>query len=108
MIWITQWLCPQRHCSIGLFWDDAQETKNTVTAQGEAMYRKGPINRWCGICGSRKLKPEHAVTRFRSLEEGMPEFRRMQRENLATRKIIGEPTPLDPQALPYPNLLEDL
>jgi len=72
MIWLTQWLCPKRHCSIALTWDDGETTAQRVVAQGEAVYTSGTINRWCGLCGSRELRPEAGSTGFPTMEEALP------------------------------------
>ena len=88
MIWLTQWLCPARHASIALAWDDQVTTAREIEEKGEALYRKGVINRWCGICGG-ELHVEHGRTRFKTMEEAESEIRAVERDNLAARQIIG-------------------
>lgn len=108
MIWITQWLCPKSHCSIAFIWDPAENTSAEIAERGEALFREGFIARICGICRSTDLRPEHSQTRFRTMEEGLPEFRRLQRENEIARALLGDPTPPRLEEVPYLNLLEDL
>ncbi len=94
MIWLTQWLCPDRHCSIALAWDDAVETAEEVVAKGESLYQSGIFNPWCGICGHVGLHVEHGETRFRSMEEAMTPLLEAQQANTLTRHTIGENAPL--------------
>lgn len=87
MIRITQWLCPERHCSIAYVWDDQENTPGEIEARGERLYSDGVIRRHCGICGG-DLHVEHGVTKFETLEEAQPEVERVQELNLQTRKNI--------------------
>lgn len=89
MIWLTQWLCPQRHCSIAVAWDDRHATKEQIVEKGEARYRYGTINRWCFLCNSHDLNPEHQQTRFRSLEEAAPDLLFLQLQNMRTRDFLN-------------------
>lgn len=88
MIWITQWLCPQRHCSIALGWDDKVTTASVIEAAGEGLYDRGVINRWCGICGG-DLHIEQSRTSFETMEEAEPFLEECQNANLAARSILG-------------------
>ena len=87
MIWITQWLCPSRHCAIAIAWDDQELTAEEAERQGEQAFTQG-INRWCGICGG-SLHVEHGRTRFKTIAEALPHLRRIERANLIARSIIG-------------------
>lgn len=87
MIWITQWLCPSRHCAIALAWDDREQTAEDVEEKGEQVFRQG-VNRWCGICGQR-LHVEHGRTPFKTMEEAKPQLKRLERANLLARVIVG-------------------
>lgn len=89
MIWITQWLCPRRHCSIALLWDPAERTEESIRAQGEAFYKTGAINRYCGICAG-DLEPESRRTIWRTMEEAEREGRKAEAANLASRAAIDE------------------
>ena len=87
-IWLSQWLCPKRHCSIAFAWDDGQTTRQEVEERGRRLYQEGAVNPWCGICG-QGVQVEHAPTRFKTLEEARPHLERLQRENLLARWLIG-------------------
>jgi hypothetical protein len=87
MIWITQWLCPQRHCSIALAWDDLLTTAEAIEAQGESFYTSGAINRTCGICGG-ELHVEHGRTVFKTMDEAMPSLALLQSANLRARNFL--------------------
>ena len=89
MIWLTQWICPNRHCSIALAWDDAESTAGEIVSKGEGLYQRGTINPWCGICGHVGLQVEHGATRFQSLEEAMPSLLEAQNANAQARATIG-------------------
>jgi len=89
MIWITQWLCTSRHCSIALAWDDKETTSKKVEEEGEGIYRRGVVvNRWCGICGG-ELHVEHGRTRFKAMDEAMAHLKALEKANLAARNIVG-------------------
>lgn len=87
MIWLTQWLCPNRHCAIAVAWDDQEMTTEEAERRGEQAFTQG-INRWCGICGG-SLHVEHGRTRFETTAEALPHLRRIERANLQARSIIG-------------------
>jgi hypothetical protein len=87
-IWISQWLCPERHCSIASAWDDQETTRQEVEERGQRLYREGKVNPWCGICG-QDLKVEHGRTRFKTMAEAEPELRRLERENALARRLLG-------------------
>lgn len=89
MIWLTQWLCPQRHCSIALAWDEKETTAAAIEDTGEGLYRRGVVNRWCGICGG-ELHVEHGRSKFKTMEEAKPFLEECQKENLAAREALGK------------------
>lgn len=88
MIWLTQWLCPNRHTSIALAWDDQSTTAEQIEEEGESIYKKGLLNHWCGICRG-ELHVEHGRTRFKTMEEAQPYLERIQQAYLVARAIIG-------------------
>lgn len=96
MIWLTQWLCPSRHCSIALIWDPQRDDRDYVVERGEAIYAAQVVGRVCGICGSQDLHAEHGETQFRTMEEAEPFMRGLQQENDAGRKAVGD-TNVDPE-----------
>ncbi len=88
MIYLTQWLCASRHCSIALLWDDQVDSQETMVEKGEAIYRSRLVNRWCGICGGN-VEPEHTPTRFATLDEAQLELAPLEAENAVARDILG-------------------
>ena len=88
MIWITQWLCPQRHASIALAWDDQETSSMEIEKRGEEIYNSGAINRWCGICCG-ELHSEHGRTRFQTMDEAKPFLKECERANAEARAILG-------------------
>jgi len=87
MIWITQWLCPSRHCAIAVAWDDQEATAQNAEHQGEQVFSQG-FNRWCGICGGN-LHVEHGSTAFKTMEEALPHIKAIEKANLQARSIVG-------------------
>jgi len=87
MIWITQWLCPQRHCSIGLAWDDTVTSAQAIESRGEEIYKSGFIDRYCLLC-SGQLQVEHGRTAFRTMEEALPSLIAHQQANENARRIL--------------------
>jgi len=87
MIMLTQWLCENRHCSIGFLWDDRAETHQSIEERGEVLYRSGKINRYCAICFGG-LDVEHARTNFRSIEEASPTVADLQLRNALGAAVI--------------------
>lgn len=86
-IFLSQWLCPSRHCAIALAWDPATNSAEAVEAQGESYFRPGGFNPWCGICQG-SLKVEHAPTRFQTMEEALPVLNQLEAAQLATRYLL--------------------
>jgi hypothetical protein len=90
MIWITQWLCPKRHCSIALAWDDKEETREAIEEKGEAIYARGSINRYCGICAG-DLHVEHGRTKFKTMDEAAAPLAATEIANLTARaRFVAE------------------
>lgn len=88
MIWITQWLCPSRHCAIAVAWDDQESTAEQAESQGEEAFTKGVLNQWCGIC-RHQLHVEHGCTSFKTMDEALPYLKAVEKANLQARVIIG-------------------
>lgn len=87
MIFISQWLCSSRHCSIAVAWDEACRTAEEIEIEGEKIYSSGKLNRWCGLCGGG-LRIEHGRTGFKTLEEAEPVLRAFERMQLAVRAQV--------------------
>ena len=86
-IWLTQWLCPKRHCAIAALWNPAVMPAADVIAQGEDVFKSGALNRKCGICGEG-LTPESRPTAFDTMEEAEKFHRNNEAEQLASRALI--------------------
>ena len=89
MIWITQWLCPSRHCAIAVAWDDQETTAEQAERRGEEAFSKGVFYRWCGIC-RQGLHIEHGRTIFKTMDEALPHLKAIEKANLQARVIIGK------------------
>jgi hypothetical protein len=88
VIWLTQVLCPTRHCIFGFCWDDRDATAECIEQEAETIFASG-VNRWCGIRGSTELRVEHApAPRFTSLEEAEEILRVVEHQNLASRALL--------------------
>ncbi len=87
MIWISQWLCPNRHCAIAIAWDDQETNPQEAESRGERVFQETPLKPWCGICGEG-LHVEHGRTRFSTMEEALPHLRAIEKANLAARAIL--------------------
>lgn len=88
MIWISQWLCPSRHCAIAVAWDDQEMSAEDAERQGEPVFSSGLIHRWCGICGG-ELHVEHGRTAFQTMAEASPRLKALEAANLRARSSIG-------------------
>jgi hypothetical protein len=87
MIYISQWLCSQRHCSIAVAWDEKDSNEKEVERQGEEIYTSGVLNRRCGLC-SGELRVEHRASIFQTIEEAKPWLELFQRNQMITRSAI--------------------
>jgi len=87
MIWITQWLCPRRHCVIAVAWDDQEMTPEEAVRRGEHAFTQS-VNRWCGICGG-SLHEEQWRTEFYTMEKALPHIKAIEQANLRARSIMG-------------------
>lgn len=63
MIYITQLLCPQRHCIIACAWDDVDcsclEAEGCLKEKFHQLVNTGELNPFCGLCKSEVLHPVH-------------------------------------------------
>ena len=64
MVKIVQLLCPERHCLLGIAYEDERGSFKEACAALQAMIDSGPFNNWCGLCGSRVLHFEEGTTKF--------------------------------------------
>ena len=87
MIWISQWLCPVRHCSIVIAWDKNITTAEEVEKNGEKIFSSGQLNRRCGLCGGA-LHVAHGQSIFDTLEEAEPYLRLFEQRQMAMRASL--------------------
>lgn len=90
MIYLTQWLCPGRHCNIALVWDTETVTEQSILDRGEELFRSGMLKRVCGICDSTDIRTETGKTRFKTIEEAQPQLRILERANMDAKRIFQE------------------
>lgn len=97
-VWIAQCLCPKRHTILaaagGADDREAAEDGLLTPLRGHiaGLLAGGTFNPWCGLCKSpsEAWTYELARTRFRSMEEAMPELRRSEAEQAVTRALFGD------------------
>jgi len=94
-VYVTQYLCEQRHCIVTMAWEDGgAETRDTVEHKLLSITREMKINPWCGLCGSAKLHFEHALSPFATLAEAMPSLNECQEAQRLTREHFArQPKP---------------
>lgn len=87
-VWLSQWLCPRRHCAVAFVWDPQTTNARTIQNKGEEIFKSGAINRRCGICGG-ELFVEHRPTIYSDKEQAERDFREVELQNLATRAALN-------------------
>jgi hypothetical protein len=63
-IWLAQYLCPQGHAIAARPYDPAEQSVAEVEGVLLAQMHTLGLQPWCGLCGSRDLRFDHARTRF--------------------------------------------
>ncbi len=91
MIWISQWLCPERHCVFALTWSDGLIDGSSESAEREGkrlISESHPDGDFCcGMCGSDQITISHDKTRFETMEEAKPHLEKSQTNQLITRLL---------------------
>jgi hypothetical protein len=96
-VWMAQCLCPQRH-AIGAvggeFASQAEAAAKLLPALRDSiagLLAEGS-NPWCGLCGAAQAEWKHelARTRFRTMQEALPEMRRLEAEQMAVAALFGD------------------
>jgi hypothetical protein len=98
-VWITQCLCPQRHCIAAM----AGEAAGRAAAERDIERRlrmrvafllvvTRALNPWCGLCGARSdtWKFELRRTRWRTMAEALPELKELEAENPVARALLDD------------------
>lgn len=95
---IIQLLCPQRHCIIAVCFEPARTTAERATRslQGgvEDLVAQGILAPWCALCGAERdsWHTEEGATRFKTVNEAIPELKRLQAEQIAARqRLLRDP-----------------
>ena len=92
-VYLVQLLCPQRHCIVCCVYEERPEpveSQSEVTRAELREFAEEHLDPWCGICGSRQLTFEDALTRFRSIEEALPELEKVTVDNRITALILAQ------------------
>jgi hypothetical protein len=87
VIWLTQWLCEQRHCAFVMAWDETKSGAAEVERVGIAVASSGVVTNRCGICGGG-IKPESEPTIFATMKEAVPALVAFQSRQIATRRAL--------------------
>lgn len=69
MIMLTQWSCPNGHCSMAFCWDTKTGTEDEMLGKANRLFESGVVLRLCALCKSTELAPETQQTRFSSMDE---------------------------------------
>lgn len=98
-VWLLQLICPNRHTIIAAPYEkESEEQALEVAADMRAQMRENGLKWECGLCKSTDLKFEEGATRFMSMDEAMPNLRKIEAENIISRVILEEmngPFPLE-------------
>jgi len=87
MIWLTQFLCPSRHCAFGAVWDDETQSRDEIERDLRAQTRAAGLVEECGICGAA-VTPEHRALPGMTMEQALPIAKELQQANLASRALL--------------------
>jgi len=96
---IVQALCgPARHCILAIPYLPGSSEHTLTRANAtqflihwvDAHIAGARLDPWCGLCRAPRSSWvfEDEATRFRSLEEAMPELRRLEAAQAATREFL--------------------
>lgn len=97
-VWIAQCLCPQRHAILATAGeaDDEANAEVAIRAPLRAtigdLIELGQLNPWCGLCNAKAdtWKYELTRSRFRTMEEGEPELRKAEAEQMVMAAVFGD------------------
>ena len=96
-VWITQCLCPQRHCILATAGeaDNEREAEELVAVPLRkhigGLLKAGTINPWCGLCHAKAETWHYELgrTRFGSLDEAKPALMEEEAKQMLTRSLCG-------------------
>lgn len=85
-IYLTQLLCPQRHCIVAVGWDDTDYTETSIQEVLKKEMAAHGIQQQCGLCGSCVLKFETRLTPWKSIAEAQPVLKECEMEQALVRE----------------------
>ena len=88
MVKIVQLLCPQRHCLLGIAYEEEHSSFREACGAITSMMTEGPFNNWCAICGSHDLHFEERATEFHTLLEAAPYLGMQSAANAQSRAAM--------------------
>ena len=100
MVRLVQLLCPSRHCVLALPYVPGEspvpDTTVFLTEENAAGFLKegfdelvgAGLQAWCGLCHSRELVYEDRETKFRTMDDALPELQEEAAKNNATRIAV--------------------
>jgi hypothetical protein len=104
-VWMAQCLCPRRHAiaMVALeFESQAEAEAKLLPALRDkiAELLATGFNPWCGLCGAVQADWKHEVarTRFRTIDEALPEMQRLATEQALVALLYGDHGTTPPRA----------
>ena len=97
-VWITQCLCPQRHCILATAGEASGRTeaeakvKAPLVEQVADLLATRELYPWCGLCGARSgtWRYELDRTRWRTMAEAFSELKDCETEQAVARAVFGD------------------
>lgn len=90
-VWLTQVLCPARHCILAnavpaSSQDDVIVAEQALLMIVEHLIEEGVINPWCGLCQAKRdtWKSESGRTPFKTMEDAKPFLKAAEADNIAS------------------------
>ena len=98
VVWITQCLCPQRHCILATAGEASGRTeaeakvKAPLVEQVADLLATRELYPWCGLCGARSgtWRYELDRTRWRTMAEAFSELKDCETEQAVARAVFGD------------------
>jgi len=88
MIRLTQYLCPARHCILGVAYDDRDTSREDVQTMILDKMRTAHVDYRCGICGATAFHFEDGTTRFDTIAAAEGALSEAQAKQWLTRMWI--------------------
>jgi len=88
IIWLAQYLCPQRHALCGVAYEPATTTPAEVEATIRDQMAESGLRHVCGLCGATTLHFEHRQTVFTDWETAMTALKASERDQMRSRAIL--------------------